>query len=49
MENHTNTHQFSEEEIVILTHFDKREQAWVKSIHPKISGRLGLEHEDKGV
>lgn len=42
----TNGTQFREDEIVILTHFDKREQAWVKSIHPKIAGRLRLAHED---
>jgi len=38
--------QFREDEIVILTHWDKREQAWVKSVHPKIAGRLRLAHED---
>jgi len=32
----TNGTQFRENEIVILTHWDKREQTWVKSIHPKI-------------
>jgi len=42
----TNGTQFREDEIVILTHWDKREQAWVKSIHPKIAGRLRLAHED---
>ena len=42
----TNGTQFREDEIVILTHWDKREQAWLKSIHPKIAGRLRLAHED---
>jgi len=46
MANKTNGNQFREDEIVILTHWDKREQAWVKSIHPKIAGRLRLAHED---
>ena len=42
----TNGNQFREDEIVILNHWDKREQAWVKSVHPKIAGRLRLAHED---
>jgi len=46
MAHKTNGNQFREDEIVILTHWDKREQAWVKSIHPKIAGRLRLAHED---
>ena len=46
MANKKNGNQFREDEIVILTHWDKREQAWVKSIHPKIAGRLRLAHED---
>ena len=46
MANKTNGTQFREDEIVILTHWDKREQAWVKSVHPKIAGRLRLAHED---
>jgi hypothetical protein len=41
-----NGNQFREDEIVILTHWDKREEKWVKSIHPKIGGRLRLAHED---
>lgn len=48
MTNHTNTNQFREDEIVILTHWDKREDRWVKSIHPKIGGRLRLAHEENG-
>ena len=46
MANKTNGNQFREDEIVILTHWDKKEQKWVKSIHPKIAGRLRLAHED---
>jgi len=46
MANKTNGNQFREDEIVILTHYDKREDRWVKSIHPKIAGRLRLAHED---
>jgi hypothetical protein len=46
MANKTNGNQFREDEIVILTHWDKREQAWVKSVHPKVAGRLRLAHED---
>ena len=42
----TNGTQFREDEIVILTHWGKREQAWVKSVHPKIARRLRLAHED---
>jgi hypothetical protein len=46
MGNQTNGNQFREDEIVILTHWDKRDEKWVKSIHPKIGGRLRLAHED---
>jgi len=46
MANNTNNHQFREDEIVILTHWDKREEQWIKSIHPKIGGRLRLAHEE---
>lgn len=46
MGNKTNGNQFREDEIVILTHWDKKEEKWVKSIHPKIGGRLRLAHED---
>lgn len=46
MANKKNGNQFREDEIVILNHWDKREQAWVKSVHPKIAGRLRLAHED---
>jgi len=38
--------QFRDEEIVIMTHWDKKEEKWVKSIYPKVGGRLRLAHED---
>ena len=44
MENRTNG-QFREDEIVILSHWDDREERWVKTIHPKVGGRLRLAHE----
>lgn len=45
MENRTNG-QFREDEIAVMTHWDKKEEKWVKSIHPKVGGRLRLAHED---
>ena len=38
--------QFREEELVILSHWDKREEQWVKNIYPKVGGRLRLAHKD---
>ena len=29
-----------------MSHWDKREEKWVKSVYPKIGGRLRLAHED---
>lgn len=46
MTNQTNNNQFRDEEIVIMTHWDKKEERWVKSIYPKVGGRLRLAHED---
>ena len=46
MANQTNGNEFRQDEIVILTHWDKREEEWVKTIYPKIGGRLRLAHED---
>ena len=37
---------FREDEIVIMTHWDKREKKWIKNIFPKVGGRLRLAHED---
>ena len=45
MTNQTNK-QFRDDEIVILTHWDKKEEKWIKTIHPKVGGRLRLAHED---
>jgi hypothetical protein len=45
--NQTNGNQFREDEIVIPIHWDKGEEKWVKSIFPKIGGRLRLAHGDK--
>jgi hypothetical protein len=30
-----------------MTHWDKREEKWVKPVYPKVSGTLRLAHEDK--
>jgi hypothetical protein len=46
MTNQTNNNQFRDDEIVIMTHWDKKEEKWVKSIFPKVGGRLRLAHED---
>jgi hypothetical protein len=46
MTNQSNNNQFRDEEIVIMSHWDKKEEKWVKSIFPKVGGRLRLAHED---
>ena len=43
MANNNNGNQFRDDEIVVLT--EKRDRKLVKSIHPKIGGRLRLAHE----
>jgi hypothetical protein len=45
MENRTNG-QFREDEIVIMNHWDKNQQKWVKTVYPKVGGRLRLAHEE---
>jgi hypothetical protein len=45
MENQ-NFNQFREDEIVIMAHFDEREEKWVRTFYPKIGGRLRLAHEE---
>ena len=40
-----NNNQFRDDEIVIMTHWDKKEEKWVKSIFPKVGGRLRLAHD----
>ncbi|MBF0526030.1 MAG: hypothetical protein HQK56_13145 [Deltaproteobacteria bacterium] len=37
---------FHDDELVTLSHFDKRENRYVSTIFPKIGGRLRLAHED---
>ena len=44
MANNSNGNQFREDEIIILDQL--RDGKWVKSIHPKIGGRLRLAHEE---
>ena len=46
MTNQTNGNQFRDDEIVIMSHWDKKEERWIKSIYPKVGGRLRLAHED---
>ena len=36
MTNQTNNNQFRDDEIVDHPHWDKKEEKWVKSIHPKV-------------
>ena len=46
MTNQNNGNQFRDDEIVIMSHSDKKEEKWVKSIFPKGGGRLTLAHEE---
>jgi len=46
MENQINGNQFREDEIVIMSHWDKNKEEWVRTVYPKIGGRLRLAHED---
>jgi hypothetical protein len=46
MESQVNTNQFREDEIVIMSHWDKKTEEWVRTVYPKIGGRLRLAHED---
>jgi len=46
MENQFNANQFREDEIVIMSHWDKKNEEWVRTVYPKIGGRLRLAHED---
>jgi hypothetical protein len=45
MANQTNGNQFREDEVVILTHWDKKEEKCVKNIYPKVGGQLWLAHD----
>ena len=42
----SNGNLFREDEMVILSHYDKREERWVETEYPKVGGRLRLAHED---
>ena len=46
MTNQNNINQFRDDEIVILSHWDKKAEKWVKNIYPKVGGRLRLAHEE---
>ncbi|MBW1861332.1 MAG: hypothetical protein JRJ02_03030 [Deltaproteobacteria bacterium] len=46
MTNNTNGNQFRDDEIVIMTHWDKKGEKWVKNVFPKVGGRLRLAHEE---
>lgn len=37
--------QFRDEEITILSHWDKQTEQWIKTVYPKVGGRLRLAHE----
>jgi len=45
MTDQTNGNQFRDDEIVLMTHWDKKEEKWIKSIFSKLGGRLRLSHE----
>ena len=45
MANNTNGNQFRDDEIIVLDQLRRDGEKWVKSIHPKIGGRLRLAHE----
>ena len=46
MTKQSSNNQFRDDEIVIMSHWDKKEGKYVKSIFPKVGGRLRLAHED---
>ena len=39
---------FRVEEIVWMSHFDKKTNEWIKTAYPKVGGRLRLAHGDNG-
>jgi hypothetical protein len=45
MTNQTNNNQFRDDEIAIMSYWDKKEERWVKSIYQKMGGRLRLAHD----
>jgi hypothetical protein len=48
MSTEKNNNQFREDEIVIMSHVDKRTGEVVTRPYPKVGGRLRLAHEENG-
>ncbi len=48
MSTEKNNNQFREDEIVMMSHVDKRTGEVVRSPYPKVGGRLRLAHEENG-
>ena len=46
MKEKSNANGYKESETVLLSHWDKKQNKWVQTIYPKISGRLRLAHEE---
>jgi hypothetical protein len=44
MENQINQ-TFRSDEVSLIKHWDKRREEWIKTVHPRIGGRLRLAHE----
>ena len=44
--NTRNGNVFRDDEMVILSHYDKKQGTWVETEYPKVGGRLRLAHED---
>jgi len=44
--NGSNGNVFRDDEMVILSHYDKKQGRWVETEYPKVGGRLRLAHED---
>ncbi len=44
--NGSNGNVFRNDEMVILSHYDKKDGCWVETEYPKVGGRLRLAHED---
>ena len=48
MSNQEISNLFRVEEIVWMSHFDKKSGEWIKTAYPKVGGRLRLAHGDNG-
>ena len=48
MSTEKNNNQFREDEIVIMSHVDKRTGEVLTRPYPKVGGRLRLAHEENG-